>query len=278
MDLINEMIIPFNKFEEIDLPILNKLISLSKDNYNDNFLLFSPLLEGDNLTINEKIEIIKYLDNISSNGIIYFQLSDSLTNNILIDALNNSKISTIFINPPKNSYYSQEGLYLLTKAIVKLLVNKNIILVNSSMTNHVFYQFQTIKKLTKKYKNIIGIYEDSYDYSLINLLKKHCPNFKIYINEKSLSKAFSLDIDGIISISSIAFGNLYSDLFKDYKNGYLNEEIVNDIKFINEILLFNNNSTLIKTYLKKTNIKSMNVRLPLVTLKKDEENLDFLLS
>ena len=64
MDLINEMIIPFNRFEEIELPTINKLITLSKDNYNDNFLLFSPLLEGDNLTINEKMNIIKYLDDL----------------------------------------------------------------------------------------------------------------------------------------------------------------------------------------------------------------------
>lgn len=278
MKLINELIIPF-KDENIDFETLLKLIDLSFKNCNDYILGFTDFTEGSLLSFDEKIKIINLInENNISNFIFFFQINNYQSDLKLIKHINNSIIKSVFICPPPNINYDQNGLYLLTKKYVKKFKNKDIYLVNSPKHNNVTYHFQTIKKLFMSLENIKGLYEDSKDYSLIYLINKNLTNFQIYINDNELIKGLNINVDGFISLSSLIFGESYKDLFFEHKQGFIDKLTLDYLIFANNILKFNNNSTLIKIYLRKMNFPSMNVRLPLVINTDDENNLDFLLS
>lgn len=278
MILINELIIPF-KDDNIDFDALLNLIDLSFKNSNDYVLAFTNFCEGNLLSLKEKIELIDFVNrNEISNFIFYFQLSNKDADFTIIDHINNSMINTVFISPPLDINYDQNGLFLLTKKYAKALKNKDIYIVNSPKYNNTTYHFQTIKKLYSSNENIKGLYENSKDYSLLYLIRKNLDDFKLLINDSEIVKGLSIDIDGFISLSSLIFGETFKDLLFEHSHGFIDKLTLDYLVFANEILKFNNNSTLMKIYLKKLNYQSMNVRLPLIINIEDENNLDFLLS
>ena len=149
---------------------------------------------------------------------------------------------------------------------------------NTPLTTSVNFHFQTLKKLIKISPNLIGLYENGIDYSLIRLLKINFPTFKIFVNESLIEYSLDNSLDGLVSSNSLLFGLDYISIFEDYKTKFKDVLLINYLIYVHEILSFCNNSTLIKAYLRKIGYSSMEVRLPLVIDLEDEENLDFLLS
>lgn len=278
MELINELITPFNENKEIDVDVFNKLIEISISKGNNYQLLFSYLGDGYLITQEEKIALIKSINSSYLNRIIYFfQLSNEYNDKKEINFLLSSNIEYVMINPPTNCFYSQNGLFLYIKNILKKLKNKKIMLMNSPLNCSINFHFQTLKKLIKTNNNIIALYENGFDKSLICLLKHHFPTIKIYVNESKLNYALNNFLDGIVSVSSFIFIDDYLTVFDDYQNDYTNTLLIDYLLFVHEILCFSNNSTIIKAYLKKLGYSSMNVRLPLVIEQNDIENLDYLI-
>lgn len=278
MKIINELITPFNLEKEIDIDVFNKLIEKSHAEQNNYQLVFSTFGDGLLLTLEEKKALInsikkEYLPNI----IYYFQLENENMDSKTINFLNNSDLEYIMICPPLKITYSQTGLYLYVKNIIKKLKNKKIILHNTSLNNCVNFHFQTIKKLIKN-NNLIGIYENGIDYSLIGLIQTNFPEFEIYVKENLIEYALDHHLSGIISLTSLLYNEDIISVIDDYSNDFKNTLLINYILFVHEILSFSNNSTLFKAYLKRLGYPSMEVRLPLIIEQADIDNLDFLLS
>ena len=180
MKVITELITPFNK-KEIDFVSFNKFI---ETNNNDYILIFSNYGEGNSLSLEEKKSLINSINKTYINKIIYYlQLNNYSLDNQEINLINNSNINYVMISPINNYNYTQEGLYLYIKKIINLLKNKYIILHNSQLNNNINFHFSTISKLIKNNKNIIALYEEGVDYSLINLIKNKYKDFKIFVNE-----------------------------------------------------------------------------------------------
>ena len=180
MKIITELITPFNK-KEIDFVSFNKFIEA---NNNDYILIFSNYGEGNSLSIEEKKSLINSINNSYMNKIIYYlQLNNYYLDNQEINLINNSNINYVMISPINNYNYTQDGLYLYIKNIIKKLKNKFIILHNLNLNNNINFHFSTISKLIKNNKNIIALYEEGVDYSLINLIKNKYKDFKIFVNE-----------------------------------------------------------------------------------------------
>ena len=279
MKLINELVTPFNNKQEIDIEMFNKLIDISLQNKNDYQLLFSNIGDGLLLSLEEKIALIKSIKKENISKVIYYlQLINDDLDNKTISFLEKSDIEYIFITPPYGYLYGQNGLFLYIKNIIKRLKNKKIILHNTPLTTSVNFHFQTLKKLIKISPNLIGLYENGIDYSLIRLLKINFPTFKIFVNESLIEYSLDNSLDGLVSSNSLLFGLDYISIFEDYKTKFKDVLLINYLIYVHEILSFCNNSTLIKAYLRKIGYSSMEVRLPLVIDLEDEENLDFLLS
>ncbi len=275
MKIITELITPFNK-KEIDFVSFNKFIEA---NNNDYILIFSNYGEGNSLSIEEKKSLINSINNSYMNKIIYYlQLNNYSLDNQEINLINNSNIKYVMLSPIKNYNYTQEGLYLYIKKIINLLKNKYIILHNSQLNNNINFHFSTISKLIKNNKNIIALYEEGVDYSLINLIKDKYKNIKIFVNENLIEYCLDNNLNGIVSLTSLVLNDDLITIIDDYNHHFKNNLLLNYFLFVHEILSFSNNSTLIKAYLKKLGYHSMDVRLPLLIEKSDIENLDFLLS
>lgn len=275
MKIITELITPFNK-NEIDFVSFNKFIEA---NNNDYILIFSNYGEGDSLSIEEKKSLINSINNSYMNKIIYYlQLNNYSLDNQEINLINNSNINYVMISPINNYNYTQDGLYLYIKNIIKKLKNKFIILHNLNLNNNINFHFSTISKLIKNNKNIIALYEEGVDYSLINLIKNKYKDFKIFVNENLIEYCLDHSLNGIVSLTSLVLNDDLITIIDDYNHHFKNNLLINYFLFVHEILSFSNNSTLIKAYLKKLGYPSTDVRLPLLIEKSDIENLDFLLS
>lgn len=275
MKIITELITPFNK-KEIDYVSFNKFI---ETNNNDYILIFSNYGEGNFLSLEEKKSLINSINNSYMNKIIYYlQLNNYSLDNQEINLINNSNIKYVMISPIKNYNYTQEGLYLYIKKIMNQLKNKYIILHNSQLNNNINFHFLTISKLINNNKNIIALYEEGVDYSLINLIKDKYKNIKLYVNENLIEYCLDNNLNGIVSLTSLVLNNDLITIIDDYNHHFKNNLLINYFLFVHEILSFSNNSTLIKAYLKKLGYPSTDVRLPLLIEKSDIENLDFLLS
>lgn len=275
MKIITELITPFNK-KEIDFVSFNKFIEA---NNNDYILIFSNYGEGNSLSLEEKKSLINSINKTYINKIIYYlQLNNYSLDNQEINLINNSNINYVMISPINNYNYTQDGLYLYIKNIIKKLKNKFIILHNLNLNNNINFHFSTISKLIKNNKNIIALYEEGVDYSLINLIKNKYKDFKIFVNENLIEYCLDNNLNGIVSLTSLVLNDDLITIIDDYNHHFKNNLLLNYFLFVHEILSFSNNSTLIKAYLKKLGYHSMDVRLPLLIEKSDIENLDFLLS
>lgn len=275
MKIITELITPFNK-KEIDYVSFNKFI---ETNNNDYILIFSNYGEGNFLSLEEKKSLINSINNSYMNKIIYYlQLNNYSLDNQEINLINNSNIKYVMLSPIKNYNYTQEGLYLYIKKIINQLKNKYIILHNSQLNNNINFHFLTISKLINNNKNIIALYEEGVDYSLINLIKDKYKNIKLFVNENLIEYCLDNNLNGIVSLTSLVLNDDLITIIDDYNHHFKNNLLINYFLFVHEILSFSNNSTLIKAYLKKLGYHSMDVRLPLLIEKSDIENLDFLLS
>lgn len=275
MKIITELITPFNK-KEIDYVSFNKFI---ETNNNDYILIFSNYGEGNFLSLEEKKSLINSINNSYMDKIIYYlQLNNYSLDNQEINLINNSNIKYVMLSPIKNYNYTQEGLYLYIKKIINQLKNKFIILHNSQLNNNINFHFLTISKLINNNKNIIALYEEGVDYSLINLIKDKYKNIKLFVNENLIEYCLDNNLNGIVSLTSLVLNDDLITIIDDYNHHFKNNLLINYFLFVHEILSFSNNSTLIKAYLKKLGYHSMDVRLPLLIEKSDIENLDFLLS
>lgn len=275
MKIITELITPFNK-KEIDYVSFNKFI---ETNNNDYILIFSNYGEGNFLSLEEKKSLINSINNSYIDKIIYYlQLNNYSLDNQEINLINNSNIKYVMLSPIKNYNYTQEGLYLYIKKIINQLKNKYIILHNSQLNNNINFHFLTISKLINNNKNIIALYEEGVDYSLINLIKDKYKNIKLFVNENLIEYCLDNNLNGIVSLTSLVLNDDLITIIDDYNHHFKNNLLINYFLFVHEILSFSNNSTLIKAYLKKLGYHSMDVRLPLLIEKSDIENLDFLLS
>ena len=275
MKIITELITPFNK-KEIDYVSFNKFI---ETNNNDYILIFSNYGEGNFLSLEEKKSLINSINNSYITKIIYYlQLNNYSLDNQEINLINNSNIKYVMLSPIKNYNYTQEGLYLYIKKIINQLKNKYIILHNSQLNNNINFHFLTISKLINNNKNIIALYEEGVDYSLINLIKDKYKNIKLFVNENLIEYCLDNNLNGIVSLTSLVLNDDLITIIDDYNHHFKNNLLINYFLFVHEILSFSNNSTLIKAYLKKLGYPSTDVRLPLLIEKSDIENLDFLLS
>lgn len=278
MKLYNEIVTPFNEEKEIDVEIFNELITQSLKKGNDKVIIFTPFGDGNLLSLNEIEALVNSIDiHIIDKVILYVQLKNNYEDNKIISFINRTNISSLLISPPLGSY-SQNGLLLYLKGVLKKLKSKTIYLQNSPNTNQTCFHFQTLRKLIKTNHNLVGLYENSNDFSLINLLKQNFNSFEILVNEKNLDFALKKQIDGLISLNSFLFADSYQEVIADNSCGFKNKILIDYLSLAHEILYFSNNSTLMKAYLKRLGYRSMEARLPLIIEPSDEENIDLLLS
>ena len=277
--LINNLITPFTEEGEVCYDVLKLLLLEAESNKNDGLILFSLCGEGTSLSLEEKIEIYKFVKENTSLE-LYYSLNHLSLDLALkeIEFIKDLDINNIVITCPYFVKPSQDGIFLYYRALAKSLPNKKIFINNIPSRTGVNISFTTLKKLLKSQKNIIGLIESSTDLNLISLLKKDFPYFIVYLNEdKLIYEGLDKGVDGVVSSISIIFGTIVREIIEDYQIGFKNELIISYIKLVCEIMSEYDIPVNIKYYLEKKGFKNMNLRLPLVKVKDLNEDFNLLM-
>lgn len=277
--LINNLITPFTEEGEVCYDVLKLLLLEAESNKNDGLILFSLCGEGTSLSLEEKIEIYKFVKENTSLE-LYYSLNHLSLDLALkeIEFIKDLDINNIVITCPYFVKPSQDGIFLYYRVLAKSLPNKKIFISNIPSRTGVNISFTTLKKLLKSQKNIIGLIESSTDLNLISLLKKDFPYFIVYLNEdKLIYEGLDKGVDGVVSSISIIFGSIVREIIEDYQIGFKNELIISYIKLVCEIMSEYDIPVNIKYYLEKKGFKNMNLRLPLVKVKDLNEDFNLLM-
>ena len=277
--LINNLITPFDENGEVCYKTLKLLLEEAKENKNDALILFSLCGEGTSLSVEEKINIYKFVVENTDLEIIYSlnHLSYDLALKEL-DQIKDLNITTYVITCPYFIKPSQDGLFLYFKNLAKVLTGKKILIHNIPSRTGVNISFSTLKKLLKSQKNIVGLIESSTDLNLISLLKKDFSSFLVYFSEdKLIYDGLERGVDGIVSSISLGFGRIIKEVIDDYQIGFKNELLVSYLRLVCEIFSEYNIPSNIKYYLSKKGFDSMNLRLPLVKVKDINEDFNLLM-
>ena len=277
--LINNLITPFTEEGEVCYDVLKLLLLEAESNKNDGLILFSLCGEGTSLSLEEKIEIYKFVKENTTLE-LYYSLNHLSLDLALkeIEFIKDLDINNVVITCPYFVKPSQDGIFLYYRSLAKALLNKKIFISNIPSRTGVNISFTTLKKLLKSHKNIIGLIESSTDLNLISLLKKDFPYFLVYLNEdKLIYEGLDKGVDGVVSSISIIFGNVVREIIEDYQIGFRNELIISYIKLVCEIMSEYDIPVNIKYYLEKKGFKNMNLRLPLVKVKDLNEDFNLLM-
>ncbi len=276
--VINAMVTPFNAQDEIDYGEVLKLLKLAEENGNDSLVIGSTTGEGSSLTYKEKKELYSFCKEHTKLPLLYALCHNTLKHAFEeLDYIHNLDVdgflivTPYYVNPPQN------GLFLYFKNLAKR-IDKPIILYNVPSRSKVSLHFITLKKLIKNYPHIIGLKEASSDFNLISLIKNSFPNFRVYTGDDHyLFECISRQGDGIISVASIIYGKDYQQLIKDYELGFNNIVLRDFLKLVADVLSIEINPIPIKGLLEHYGFKSMNLRLPLIKLTKEQKDkLDML--
>ncbi len=261
----------FNKSNFIDKESILKLINMSSV---DKCILFSPILEGNILTYNEKIRIYSNLKKNTTKEMFY-EVSSFLSNDELIK-LQKINIDALVLTLIKDKKISQNGhvKYILSKT--KNLDCPFYIHHEKGMQNAYlnYYSLLLIKRLRKNFR---GIIEDNKDYNLINKLIK--------INDFEVITDFDVSIDNVNYQVESNYSALYPffydeiDNYFKYKNvGIINPVLEEYFKYINQTLDDYPISSAIKYMLNKKYNFPIYSRLPYINFTRNETlPLDFIL-
>lgn len=276
--IINALVTPFDKNDEVDYQQLGKLLSLAKENCNDALVVCSTTGEGTLMSTKEKVECFTYCLEKSSLPCIYpiNQMSLEAAKKE-IDLVKNLPFDTFLVVTPFYVKPTQDGLFLYYKELAKYVYPKKIIVYNVSSRTGVNITYFTLRKLIKSCKNIIGIKECSSDFNLLKLLKTNFPTFQVYLGEDNyFYDGLECNVDGFISVISIYYGKLMKEVIEDYQIGFVNQISISYLKLACEIIFSYPNPIGIKHLLKKKGVESMNLRLPLTSIASNNTSFDLL--
>lgn len=267
------LITPFDKNNNIDYKGVEILLDKLIEEKVDGFIINGTTGESCTLNENEKFDLLDFvIKKVNHRVKIYFGCGTCNTNQTLLLARKslNYNIDGILLVTPYYNKPTQEGLYQHFKCIAKN-VNLPILLYQVESRCNCILEIETLDKLTKECKNIVGFKYASKDLAYAKLIKKQLPNLKLYGGDDSLIKETAiLGFDGLISV----IGHI---AMQELKNLYDREDYEFDyyLKRIANFTFLETNPVGIKYILSKKYDISDYVRLPLTTLSKtNKEYID----
>jgi len=201
------LITPFNKNEKIDYVSLEKLVISQVKAGVKGILINGTTGESPTLDDNEVIEMIKFVKKKIDKKC--FLMVGSGTNNTKKSIKKTIQVTKagadiILLVTPYYNKPTQEGLYLHFKAIAQS-THLPIIIYNIKGRTAVNLETETLFRLVKEVKNIIGVKEASGDLAQISeVCQKRPKNFTVFSGDDNIANQIILDFkaDGVISVAS----------------------------------------------------------------------------
>lgn len=267
--IISAVVTPFNEDYSIDYDSFLKILNHLVNTHSDAIVVAGTTGEGPTLSINEKLNLIKFAkEHLPKKIKVIVGIGSNNTQETIktIKKFNKTNVDGYLIVTPYYNKPSQEGIYIHFKMIDKVSI-KPIIIYNVYSRCGVETSFNTIIRLYHDCNNIVGLKHASSNISLISSLKKEMPNFLVYGGEdRYILDVFKNKGDGIISVITNYYGNEVYELIKDYENNFENITLYEYIQMLAEIAFIESSPAPIKYILSKHNLLINQLRLPLVPL------------
>mgnify|MGYP001277692575 FL=1 len=207
------LITPFNDDFSIDFLSLEKLIENMIENRVNYLVVMGTTAESPTLSSEEQIDILNFVKKIVNNRVpIVFGMGSNDTNKLLkrIKNFDFDGIEAILSVCPYYNKPNQTGLFSHFDTIAKNCP-VDIILYNVPSRTSSNLDFNTVKDLSIKHRNIIGIKEASGDIGFAMDLIFNCPKDFMIISgdDKITYPMIVLGGSGVISVQAMAFPNLF---------------------------------------------------------------------
>ncbi len=271
-DIYTALITPFLDdlsidYNGIDL-LLNKLINEGAD----HFLLCGTTSEASLLKKKERKAIVDYICQRYPH--LHLMVGTCSNNTVeVISQINdfslNQSIEAFLVVVPYYLKPNQNGIFKHFDMIASS-TNKDIIIYNIPSRCGVSIDATTVVKLAKKHHNIVGIKQCG-DVNMIEEIKKHLTDFKVYIGDDHLLlEGLEKGADGIISVCShIDFPLIYNICMNQ------NKQDDEQLKKLSSHLFLEPNPSCVKYVLNKLGYIQYKLRSPFVkVLKQTADVLD----
>lgn len=276
-EVITAMVTPFDKDLNIDYPALEQLIEHLINNGSDAILVAGTTGESPTLTHEEEAELFKFVkEKVNGRVKLVLGAGSNSTATAVEMAQRAVKLGAdvILTVVPYYNKPSQKGMYEHFSAIAKA-VDIPIILYNIPGRTGVNMCATTVAKLAKEFSNIVAVKQSNSDLDLISDLKIHCPNdFVIYSGDDSLTlPMLALGAYGVISVASHVIGKEIKSMITNFKTGEIAIATEKHLKLypLFRKLFMAPNPVPVKQALSKLCMIKNYVRMPLVTLDKEEQ-------
>lgn len=267
-EIFTALITPFNTDLSIDYPALYRLMDDLIEKGNKSFLLCGTTGETSTLKLNERKELVENILEKYDNIRVIVGICSNSTLEVIkhIEMYrDNPRIYAFLVIVPYYIKPSQEGLYKHFDLIASS-TNKKIMIYNIPSRCGVNIEADTVIRLAKKHKNIIGMKQCG-DLDMIEILKKNLSQFKVYIGDDHLLlEGLKKRADGIISVVSHLDYPLIKKICDD-------ENVFDDryLKLISEYVFIESSPSPIKYVLSQLGYIQNKLRSPLTPISEQSE-------
>ena len=261
------LVTPFRKNLSIDFEGLKNLLNLQKQNA-DYLVVMGTTGESVTLSKEEKSKVLNYVKENSDGMPILYGVGGNNTESVIeeIKHTDLSGINGILSVSPYYNKPSQEGIIHHYKKIAEKSPIPVILYNVPGRTGSNINPATTVS--IAKNPNIIGIKEANTDINQINELVLKLPaNFSIISgDDMSLISVLAAGGQGLISVLSNAFPEVFKNVFNHFENGNLPEarKELYSLVDLNPLMYLESNPVGIKQVLSELHICQPYVRLPLL--------------
>jgi len=264
------LVTPFNSDKSIDYESLQKLVEYVINGGVNYLVVMGTTAENPTLNSIEKQNVIKFIVEKNNKRVpIVLGVGGYDTNAVIenIKQINNNEIASILSVSPYYNKPNQFGLYEHFSAIAESS-QLPIILYNVPGRTGVNITASTTLKLSKDFKNIIGIKEASGNIEqIMEIIEKKNDGFEVISGDDGLTlPLISVGAIGVISVVANALPKDFSNMVNFALSGKYSEakEIHYKMLEFTRLIFAEGSPAGVKCALKKLGIIENILRLPLV--------------
>ncbi|HLR67618.1 4-hydroxy-tetrahydrodipicolinate synthase [Virgibacillus alimentarius] len=276
--VLTAMVTPFDAQGEIDFKATRSLVNHLIANGTDGLVVAGTTGESPTLSDEEKVELFKFVVEvvqgrvpvIAGTGSNNTRASISLTKKAEACEVDGIMLVTPYYNKP-----SQEGLYQHFSAIAAS-TSLPVMLYNIPGRSVVNMSVETIVRLSA-IDNIVTVKEASGDLDQMAQIIEQTPSdFSLYSGDDSLTlPVLSIGGHGVVSVASHVIGNEMKTMVNSYQNGDVQTAATMHRKLlpIMKAVFIAPNPTAVKAALHMLGVSVGGVRLPMIPLNEEENNI-----
>lgn len=268
------IVTPFHNYGTVDFTSLEKIIEHIIQGGVDFIVALGTTSEAATLSADERLAVVNFIKE-TVNGRIPIVLGCGGNNtHAIVDFIKFTDfdgIDAILSVAPYYNKPNQKGIYNHFK-LISGASKVPVILYNVPGRTCSDISAETVIRLAKDFKNIMGVKEASGDMNkVMQILRDRPKDFKVFSGDDALTyPMMTMGADGVISVAAMAYPKEYSDMVRYIKQQKYDDALkihFSLLEFI-EAIFADGNPAGIKAALSMMDFCKNNLRLPMVKVNK----------